>query len=349
MAAPVGDPPTPDQVRLRRACVINPEWLVTTPPTGYGAATRLAFAAARELGALGISTHLYAPRIVDDPGAYPGISAVFERTPTVEELEDTDVVYLVDDRDAYRRCPLPPERWPQVLYFCEDGGLSPQPPRGPNIVHVVFRGDRLPRFPPGRARLGDHILMREEIGPPQAPQGYVAWIGRICRDKGLDALVSFAEAVPEVRVRVAGPVLEQRRWPKNIELIGEVGGAEKRKFLTGADAFLYTVNSRFIGSGEITLTEAASCGIPILAQSFSPGTPANRCVIDRDSGFVHSDPRVLARLLPLAREMDRHAIHRRAFPRYAPSQVAKRHAQWMEAELGLLRSEAHRRFNGHRD
>lgn len=320
---------------LRRLAIVVGDRSIATPPIGYGGLTRLAYAVAIECAALGIAVTLFAPLFRDDPALYRGLEGVGTFPPNTEALSTFDAIYCVDTT-GLAACAAALTVLSDKVFVLEENAPWLWSDTRPNLYHVLFRADRIPRLPQGRTWLVDQVLSRDEVGPPALPEGYVLWLGRIHRDKGIEGIISFAEAVPDVRVRLAGPLAVRRRWPPNVALIGEVAGAEKRALLTGADALLYTVSSMWTGAGEGVLTEALACGLPILAQAAGPGTPASRCVVDGVNGFVHPDAAALARLLPLAQRMDRVGNHRLAWTRLNPTHVAADRIRRIDAALLAL-------------
>jgi glycosyltransferase involved in cell wall biosynthesis len=151
------------------------------------------------------------------------------------------------------------------------------------------------------------------------PQDYLAFLGRICPEKGVDRAIEIARRA-RMRLRVAAkidaadrayfdrviaPLLSQ----PHVDFIGEIGDAEKPAFLGGARALLFP-----IGWPEpfgLVLIEALACGTPIIA--FRSGS-VPELVEDGVTGFLCNDIEDAVRAVHRLPELSRHAC-RRAFER----------------------------------
>jgi glycosyltransferase involved in cell wall biosynthesis len=114
------------------------------------------------------------------------------------------------------------------------------------------------------------------------PQGYLAFLGRISPDKGLDTAIRVARKAglplkiaarmplshthhPEVRQdrdyyeQVVQPLLQG----PDVELIGQVGDEQKNAFLRHATALLFPI--RWPEPFGLVMIEALACGTPVLA------------------------------------------------------------------------------------
>ncbi len=321
-------------MNLNRVLVVTSNDMTEVPPRGYAGLGRLAYAAAFEFARHGVEVVLCAPRLNRD--ATHSSLLLYEWPPNADILASVDAVHCTDPNTL---CELgdAPERFPRTLFVCEQNAPWVEGYRGPNARHVVFRSDRLPLFEPGESWLCDQVLMRDEVGPPLPSKGHLLWIGRIHPDKAPDALVTFAAAVPDLSVVVLGPAHSREpTWPDNVRRHWEAAGPQKAQIVRTAAGFVYTVSPDWVGAGELVLTEAVACGIPLLAQSFSPGCPAGRLIVEGGNGFRRSEPQKLARLVPHALQLDRQALHAQAWPRLAPATVAHQRLTRMDrALLGL--------------
>ena len=230
---------------------------------------------------------------------------------------------------------------PRTLFVVEHNAPWMVGPRAPNVRHIVFRADRLGGVGSQEFWLCDQVLIREEVGPPLEPGGYVLWLGRIHRDKGLQSVITFATCLPDTKVIVAGPSHDaEPDWPANVRRIGETGGTRKRELLCAADAFLYTVSPDWLGAGEGTLAEAAACGIPILAQTYGRACPVVRCVMDGYNGYRHHDAGTLARLFPAVRRLDRKELHDVMWARLDPATVIRDRLERIQRAHSSLQASA---------
>jgi len=156
----------------------------------------------------------------------PDVRPLFEQYPEVP---------LVSISDAQRQ-PLPRANWQATIHH----GL-------PRDLHT-FRG---------------------------APGRYLAFLGRMSPEKRLDRAIAIARRAgvplkvaakiyPEERdyfTRVIQPLLdESRAW---VEFIGEVGGADKDRFLGEALALLFPID--WPEPFGLVMIEALACGTPVVA------------------------------------------------------------------------------------
>ena len=307
------------------------------PPRGYGGLTRLAWAAADEFVKLGAQVTLVAP--VCEPERIVGVGPQLVQGPPNPALfSDFDVVYAIETEYLDGLC-----EWiaaaPRTLFVAEHNAPWLRGVRAANVRHLTYRADRLTHFQPGEARLVDQICVRSELGPPVAGNGELLFLGRIHPDKAPDLLARFTRATDRV-VRVVGPSqMEEPDWPPNVIRHQAIDGAHKARLLREASALVYTVAPTWIGAGEGVLTEAAACGLPILALSYSNGCPASRLVLDGVTGFRRSSPEALATLVPHVVRLDKSAIYRMFWPRLDPSTVARERLAWFGEELASLRSD----------
>jgi glycosyltransferase involved in cell wall biosynthesis len=112
--------------------------------------------------------------------------------------------------------------------------------------------------------------------------GYLAFLGRISPEKGLDIAIRVARAAGlPLKIAARKPLpfkhdMQARRdWEyyhsdiqpllreKNVEFVGEVSGAEKDEFLGGAAALIFPI--RWPEPFGLVMVEALACGTPVLA------------------------------------------------------------------------------------
>jgi len=108
----------------------------------------------------------------------------------------------------------------------------------------------------------------------ERPEGYLAFLGRMAPEKGLDRAIEIARlAGRTLKVaahipsddryyrEVVQPLLESSR--SFVEYVGEVGGAAKDAFLGGADALLFPIE--WPEPFGLVMIEALACGTPVVA------------------------------------------------------------------------------------
>jgi glycosyltransferase involved in cell wall biosynthesis len=108
---------------------------------------------------------------------------------------------------------------------------------------------------------------------PAAKNGYLAFLGRISPEKGLDRAIEIARQ-SGIPLRVAAKIdradkdyFEARIEPllkgPGVEFIGEIAEGEKSEFLGGASALLFPIS--WPEPFGLVMIEAMACGTPVIA------------------------------------------------------------------------------------
>lgn len=95
---------------------------------------------------------------------------------------------------------------------------------------------------------------------------YVAYSGRISREKGVDMIIDAARQHPEIPFKLAGAVRDEslvKDLPTNVELKGYLSGESLADFYGNARFFVMA--SRWYEGFPMTILEAASFGKPMIA------------------------------------------------------------------------------------
>ncbi|MCA1645333.1 MAG: N-acetylmuramoyl-L-alanine amidase [Chloroflexi bacterium] len=165
---------------------------------------------------------------------------------------------------------------------------------------------------------------------------YLAFLGRISPDKGLDVAIRVARRAG-LRLRVAArPPLAFSEHPDvrrdheyfeqvirpmlsepDVELIGEVGGAEKDAFLGNAAALLFPI--RWPEPFGLVMPEALACGTPVLA--LRDGS-VPEVIKDGVTGFVCHFEDELVRAVERISQLDRRRCRAEAELRFSPAAMA---------------------------
>jgi len=192
--------------------------------------------------------------------------------PVVRRLPVAHVTTLHGRLDIPELEPLYREFMDVPVVSISDAQRSPLPDAG--WVGTVYHG-----LPPG--------LLRFHLGH----RGYLAFVGRVSPEKGLDRAIAIATACG-IPLRVAAKVdradrdyFEQhiRHLLDNplVEFVGEIGDREKAAFLGGAIALLFPID--WPEPFGLVMIEALACGVPVIA--FRAGSVPE--VIDHGvTGFV---------------------------------------------------------------
>jgi glycosyltransferase involved in cell wall biosynthesis len=128
----------------------------------------------------------------------------------------------------------------------------------------------------------------------ETPDDYLAFLGRICPEKGVDRAIEIAEKAGR-KLKIAAKVdpVDQEYFSNEIkplldrpfiEFIGEIGEEEKGEFLGKAAALLFPIE--WPEPFGLVMIESLACGTPIIA--FESGS-VPEIVENGLSGFLVSD------------------------------------------------------------
>jgi glycosyltransferase involved in cell wall biosynthesis len=162
----------------------------------------------------------------------------------------------------------------------------------------------------------------------EGPGSYLAFLGRVSPEKGLDKAIEIARLAgmplrvaakiyPEERPyyeRVIEPLLRASPW---VDYVGEVGGASKDAFLGGAVALLFPIE--WDEPFGLVMIESMACGTPVVA--FRRGS-VPEVMTDGVTGFVVDDvPGAVAAVRAIA-ALDRRACRRAFAERFSAARMA---------------------------
>jgi glycosyltransferase involved in cell wall biosynthesis len=161
--------------------------------------------------------------------------------------------------------------------------------------------------------------------------GYLAFLGRVSPEKGLEEAVEIARRCG-MPLRVAAkiyseegsyyddeiaPLLENSPW---VEFVGEVGGAAKDAFLGNARAVLFPIN--WAEPFGLVMIEAMACGTPVVA--FRRGSTPE-VMIDGLTGFVVDDVEGAVEAVKKVPLLDRRLCRKSFVDRFGAARMARRY------------------------
>lgn len=170
---------------------------------------------------------------------------------------------------------------------------------------------------------------------------YLAFLGRISPEKGLDIAIRVARRAGMPLKIAARMPLPYRQDPNvrqdwdyyenvvqplldgpDVELIGQVGGAEKDEFLRNAAALLFPI--RWPEPFGLVMPEALACGTPVIAlrQGSVPEVLEHGV-----TGFICRNEDEMVEAVGRLDEIDRARCRREAERRFSPAAMADRYEE----------------------
>ena len=183
-----------------------------------------------------------------------------------------------------------------------------------------------------------HGVPETLLTPRPVKPAYLAFLGRISPEKGVDKAIRIAAAAG-MRLKVAAKVdkADQEYFDSQIkpllaaghvEFIGEINDSQKSEFLSGAHALLFPID--WPEPFGLVMIEAMACGTPVVA--FNRGSVPE--VIDHGvSGFIVPDERAAIAALDRVAELDRATVRRHFERRFTARRMA---VDYLEAYESLL-------------
>jgi len=165
-----------------------------------------------------------------------------------------------------------------------------------------------------------HGLPSDLLTPQPVRQEYVAFLGRICPEKGVDRAIRIAgRAGLELKIAAKVDNVDKAYYDAEIkplirdnthvEFVGEVNDQQKPEFLSRAHALLFPID--WPEPFGLVMIEAMACGTPVIA--YRAGSVPE--VIDEGvTGFIVTSEDEAVRATKLLHELDR-AMVRGTFDR----------------------------------
>ena len=158
--------------------------------------------------------------------------------------------------------------------------------------------------------------------------GYLAFIGRISPEKGVERAIESAIRA-DMRIRIAAKIdrVDREYYEAEIkpmmdhplvEYIGEIGEHEKEEFLGEAAALLFPID--WPEPFGLAMIEALTCGTPVIA--FRRGSVPE--VIDHGvTGFIVDTVEEMVQAISQVRRLDRQTCRSVAVERFSSHRMAK--------------------------
>ena len=181
-----------------------------------------------------------------------------------------------------------------------------------------------------------HGLPAESLAPGDGSGGYLAFLGRVSPEKGLDRAIRIARRAG-MRLRIAAKIekLDQPYYEKvirpmldepGIEFVGEIRQAQKAEFLGNATALLFPIGwPEPFGLVQI---EAMACATPVLA--FRNGSVPEIIEPGVTGAIVESEDQAVEAIAGVA-ALDRGRIRRRFEERFSAARMARDYVMLYES------------------
>jgi len=176
-----------------------------------------------------------------------------------------------------------------------------------------------------------HGLPKSLYRPCASPRGgYLAFVGRICPEKGIEEAIAIARRTG-IPLKIGAKVdradrayfearIRHELQDPLIEFLGEVNDAEKNELLGNALAMLFPI--AWPEPFGLVMIEAAACGTPVIAY---PCGSVPEIVEDGMTGFVVRDVDEAVRAVSRAPMLDRNLIRRRFEQRFTVEQMTTKY------------------------
>jgi glycosyltransferase involved in cell wall biosynthesis len=180
-----------------------------------------------------------------------------------------------------------------------------------------------------------HGLPKNSFSPHLEHRGYLAFIGRISPEKGLDRAIEISKR-SGIPLRIAAKIdradkeyfetsIKPLMNTDLIDFVGEIDDREKNEFLGNAMALVFPIN--WAEPFGIVMIEAMACGVPIVA--YSRGS-VGEVIEDGVNGFVVADAGGAVDALERISAIDREACRRRFEDRFTSRRMAREYVNIYE-------------------
>lgn len=338
-----------------RIGILAPPW-IPIPPPAYGGIEEVVDVLACGLSELGHEVVL---------AAHPGSSCPVERIPVVG-LASAGRIGNKDDelRHAAQAYAVFEDLQLDIVHdHTLAGPVYERRPAGVPVVttaHGPFTAEMLRHFlslpsdvgvvaisrhqastagPVDIARVIHHGIDASHIVPGGGTGGYLAFLGRMARDKGVREAIEVAR-LTGMRLLIAAKMREadEREYfhdaiepllDARIEYVGELGTEDKFDLLRSAVAMVNPL--RWPEPFGMVMIEAMAVGTPIIA---TPQGSVPELVEDGASGFLRTTVAGLVAAVPLLDGIDRARVRSHVIEHFSKEQMALSYAEYFRDVIG---------------
>jgi glycosyltransferase involved in cell wall biosynthesis len=173
-----------------------------------------------------------------------------------------------------------------------------------------------------------HGMPRDLLRPVPADRTYLAFLGRISPEKGIESAIRIAAAC-DMKLHVAAKIgeedaayhariVEPLLSGEMVKFVDEIDDSQKPEFLSAARALLVPID--WPEPFGLVMIEAMACGCPVIA--FRRGS-VPEVIEDGLTGFIVDDVEGAVAAVGRLHELDRTAIRRRFEERWTARRMAE--------------------------
>jgi glycosyltransferase involved in cell wall biosynthesis len=207
-------------------------------------------------------------------------------------------------------------------------------------VVSISDSQRRPVPQAGWIRTIHHGLPEDLLTPQHVEPSYLAFLGRVSPEKGVDKAIRIASR-SHLPIKIAAKIdkadedyfedeIRHLFGLENVDYIGEIGDNRKSEFLSGAVALLVPID--WPEPFGLVMIEAMACGTPVIA--FNRGS-VPEIVEDGVTGFIVEDETSAVGAVHRLPELSRKAIRKRFEEKFTARRMAK---DYLEVYRSLIKA-----------
>jgi glycosyltransferase involved in cell wall biosynthesis len=342
--------------------LLAPPW-VPVPPPSYGGTEAVVDRLARGLVAAGHEVLLFAAG--DSTCPVPIVPGTLPARPEEIGITTVELAYVIRGHDSLSECDIVHDhtlagpaigrrRNAPAMVTTSHGPFTPE-------VSDVYRSfaRRVPIVAISHSqaveashegiqisRVIHHGLDPDEVTLGAGGGGYLAFLGRMHPDKGVDVAARVARAAG-MPLRIAAKMREpaERAWFKecvepllggNVEYVGELDRADALEMLQGASALLNPI--KWSEPFGLVMVEALAAGTPVVA---FPNGAAPEIVEDGVTGFLCRDEAEMVAKVSDVGGLDRGGCRDAVLRRFTTARVVEDHVSLYERVISAVKHGRH--------